>query len=226
MSGSGVSAGSPVMFGLLGDNSGRVYGGQRTACVRLPDVAIFMEIEQKVSRMRRITLISFVLAASAALVGSMALPASADTSSTTATTVTVTGGGLAITAPASASLSGAAPGATATANLTGVRVADTRAGTVGWTASVLSSDLTGTITGAAAIPATAAMYTPTGLATVTGIAVVTPTIQTNLSTAKPVQTASAVVGNNSATWSAALSVAVPGAALADTYSGTLTHSVL
>lgn len=176
--------------------------------------------------MRRITRTSFVLAASAALVASAALPASADTSSTTATTVTVTGGGLAITAPASAALSNAAPGATATANLTGVRVSDTRAGTVGWTASVLSSDFTGTITGAAAIPATAASYTPNSLTVVTGIAVVIPAIQTNLSTAKPVQTASAVVGNNTATWDAALSVVVPGGALADTYSGTLTHSVL
>lgn len=175
--------------------------------------------------MRRITRTSFVLAASAALLATIALPASADTSSKTDTTVTVTGGGLAITAPASAALSDAAPGATATANLTGVRVSDTRAGIVGWTTSVLSSDFTGNETGAA-IPATAASYTPSGLATVTGIAVVVPTIQTNLSSAKAVQTASAVVGNNTATWSATLSVVVPGGALADTYSGTLTHSVL
>ena len=176
--------------------------------------------------MRRITRVSSVLAASVVLVGSMALPASADTSSATATTVTVTGGGLAIAAPANATLSDAAPGATATATLTGVRVTDTRAGKVGWTASVVSSDFTGTIAGAAAIPATAATYTPSGVAAVTGVVVVTPTTQTNLSTAKPVQTASAVVGNNTATWSAALSVAVPMGALADTYSGTLTHSVL
>jgi hypothetical protein len=193
--------------------------------MRLPDFSLSMELQAKVSRMRRITRISFVVAASAVLVGSLALPASAATSSDTATTVTVTGGGLAITAPAGATLSDAAPGATATANLASVRVSDTRAGTVGWTASVVSTDFTGTITGAAAIPAAAATYTP-GVATVTGIAVVAPAIQSDLSTAKAVQTAAAVVGNNTATWGAALSVVVPGSALADTYSGTLTHSVL
>lgn len=169
---------------------------------------------------------SFVVAGSVVLVGAMALPAGAAPSSDTASTVTVTGGGLAITAPATASLGSAAPGATATANLAGVQVSDTRAGTIGWTAAVISTDLTGTISGAATIPAAAARYTPSGVATVTGIAVVTPTTQSNLTTAKAVQTATAVVGNNTATWSAALSVVIPGGALADTYSGTLTHSVL
>lgn len=175
--------------------------------------------------MRKLTRVSFVVAASAVLVGAVALPVAAAPSSDTTTTLTVTGGGLAITAPAGAALLDAAPGGTATANLTGVQVSDTRAGTVGWTTSVLATNLTGTISGAAAIPASAAIYTPS-LATVTGIAVVTPTTRSDLSTAKAVQTASAVVGNNTATWGAALSVVVPGDAMADTYSGTLTHSVL
>lgn len=175
--------------------------------------------------MRKVNRISHVVAASVLLVGSTALPASAATSSGTVTTVTVTGGGLAITAPVGAVLSDAAPGGTAAANLTGVQVADTRAGIIGWSTSVVSTDFARTTPAAASIPAAAVSYTP-GLATVTGIAVVVPTLQTDLSTGKAVQTASAVVGNNTATWAATLSVAVPQGALAGTYSGTLTHSVL
>lgn len=176
--------------------------------------------------MRRASCIAIVVSVLAVLVGLVAPPVSAATSSGTAATVTVTGGGLSITAPTNAVLSDAAPGQTATVNLSGVQVADTRAGTAGWAASVSSTDFTGTISGAASIPASATSYTPTGTATVTGTAVVTPTARSNLSTAKTVQTATAVVGNNTATWGATFSIAIPGGALADSYAGTLVHSVL
>jgi hypothetical protein len=40
-----------------------------------------------------------------------------------------------------------------------------------------------------------------------------------------VQTASAVSGNNTAQWGASVSVAAPAAALADSYTATIVHSV-
>lgn len=176
--------------------------------------------------MHRISSLFLVIAITAVLVASTAMPTSAATSSDTATTVVVTGGGLSIAAPATAALSDAAPSATATANIAGMQVTDTRAGTIGWSATVRSTDFTPTVGGAGTIPATAAAYIPAGMASVTGLAVVTPTIQSDLSTAKTVQTATMVVGNNAATWTAALQLAIPSNAVAGTYSGTLTHSVL
>lgn len=169
---------------------------------------------------------SSVVAVSAALICSVALPATAADSATTTATVTVNGGGLAISAPGAAGLGSVAPGSTATVNLAGVEVSDTRAGTAGWVAQVASTDFVGSIVDNK-IPASAASYTP-ALATPTGVAVVTPSALPVALSATPqtVQTATLVVGNNGATWSAGLSLAVPGSALADTYKATLTHSVL
>lgn len=177
--------------------------------------------------MHRMSCVFLGAATTTALLIAIAVPSSAATSSdTTTTTVVVTGGGLSITAPGSAALSDASPSATATASLAGMQVTDTRAGITGWAATVRSTDFTPTVGGAGVIPATAAAYIPTGMASVTGVAVVTPASQSDLSTAKTVQTATMVVGNNSAVWAAALQVAVPSNAVAGTYSATLTHSVL
>lgn len=170
--------------------------------------------------------VSSIAAVSAALICSVSLPATAADSATTTATVTVTGGGLAISAPAAAGLGSVAPGATATVNLAGVQVSDTRAGMAGWVAQVASTDFVGGIANNE-IAASAASYTP-ALATPTGVVVVTPSaIPVTLSaTPQTVQTATVVVGNNGATWGAGLSLSVPGSALADTYTATLTHSVL
>ncbi|MFD5276345.1 hypothetical protein ACFWIX_02160 [Pseudarthrobacter sp. NPDC058362] len=176
--------------------------------------------------MDRISHLFLGVATTTVLVAAMAVPSSAATSSDTATTVVVTGGGLSITAPATAALSDAAPSSTATANIAGVQVTDTRAGTIGWSATVRSTDFTPSVGGAGSIPATAAAYIPSGMASVTGLAVVTPSSQSDLSTPKTVQTATMVVGNNAASWTAAFQVAIPSTAVAGTYSGTLTHSVL
>jgi hypothetical protein len=173
--------------------------------------------------MRSISRISLVAAASAVLVGSMALPASAATD-TTAATVEVEAGSLAISAPVGADLGAIIPGSSATAALTGVEVTDTRAGTADWTTTALLTNFVGTDPGNV-IPATAATYTPAA-AVPTGTVTVAPTTQTDLSTAKTVQAATGVVGNNSAIWNANLSVLAPTDALADTYTATLTHSVL
>lgn len=172
--------------------------------------------------MRSIARVSLVIAASAALVGSLALPASAvDTTAT----VEVPVGSLGISAPAGANLGLITPGLSASATLTDVEVIDNRAGTTGWAASVtLTNFVGGTPTNI--IPATAARYTPAA-AVPGGTVTLTPTTRIGLSTTpQAVQTASDVVGNNTATWAAELRVTAPTDALADTYTATLTHSVL
>lgn len=179
--------------------------------------------------MRSVTRFSLVLASSAVLVGSMALPASA---ADTTTTVEVPAGTIGYSSvPASASLGSTAPGTTATVSLAGVQITDNRAGTAGWTATVSMSPLNGAVqttpgTSDNVIPASAAAYTA-GTATVTGTATVAASAkQSNLSTAKDVQTATAVSGNNTATWTGSLEVAIPSNAIADTYTAVLTHSLL
>lgn len=170
--------------------------------------------------MRNLSRISLVVAVSAALVGSVALPA---TAADTGITVTVQGGGLAINAPGAAALGSIAPGANANVTLTGVAVTDTRAGTLGWQAQVIMTALT--VSGQT-IPASAATYTAAA-ATVNGTATVTPAAPVaDLTTAKTVQTATAVSGNNDATWNATLNIAVPAGALAGDYTATLTHSTI
>ncbi|WP_427174697.1 hypothetical protein [Arthrobacter sp. 92] len=171
--------------------------------------------------MRSISRVSLAAAASAALIASLALPASA---ADTTATVQVAAGSLGISAPASTALTALTPGGSASANLTGVNVTDSRAGTADWTANVSLTNFTGT-TPTNIIPATAATYTP-ATAGKTGTVTVVPTTQADLSTAKTVQSATAVVGNNTATWDAVLSVTAPSDALADTYTAVLTHSVL
>ncbi|MCU1532649.1 MAG: hypothetical protein JWO49_2220 [Arthrobacter sp.] len=91
---------------------------------------------------------------------------------------------------------------------------------------VASTDFVGVIANNK-IAASAAGYTP-ALTTPTGVVVVTPAaVPVSLSaTPQTVQTATVVVGNIGATWGAGLTLAVPGNALADTYTATLTHSVL
>lgn len=168
--------------------------------------------------MNKVTKGALAAAAAGALLGSMALPASA---ANTATTVTINGGSIAITAPTSAAFGSLNPGAIATLPLNEVQVRDSRAGITGWTATVSSTNFKSE---AREIPATNLSYTA-GIATVTGIAVVATTlVQVDLSTAKPVQIATAVVGNNTATWTGTLALTVPSDALAGDYTAVVTHS--
>lgn len=171
--------------------------------------------------MRSISRVSLVIAASAALVGSLALPASA---ADTTATVEVPAGLLTISAPANADLGTVAPGSLITAAVGNVAVSDLRAGEEGWNAQVSMTDFVGTNT-ATVIPAASATYTPAA-AVETGTSTVAPTPQTGLATAKTVQAATGVVGNNTAAWDADLSFTAPTDALADTYTATLTHSAL
>jgi len=174
--------------------------------------------------MRTISRVSLTAAVSAALVGSVALPATAAPTADSTVTVEVPVGTLSISAPATAALGTVTPGASASVGLAGVQITDDRAGVAGWSAQVALTDFVG-VNAANVIPATAATYTPEA-ATVTGTATVAETPASNLSTAKTVQTATAVSGNNTATWNASLSILAPAGALADTYTATLTHSSL
>ena len=176
--------------------------------------------------MRKITLAALALASSAALVGVTAVPAFAATDGTPVT-VTVAAGDLSISVPASKALTAALPGDTSTTVLDNTVVTDARAGEVGWAATVTLPVLTGTVTsGSATISTITATYaaataTPTGTATVTAATTIT-----DLTTAKNSQTATLVDGNNTATWAATLTVEMPDQVLADTYSGTMTQSVV
>lgn len=171
--------------------------------------------------MRSFSRVSLAVAASAVLVGSLALPASA---ADTTTTAVITAGSISISAPGAAALSALTPGGTAAATITGVQVADNRAGVEGWAASVVLSDFVGGTT-ADIIPASAASYVPSGLV-VDGTATVEAAPAADLSIPTTVQSATAVNGNNTATWNAVVDVDAPTDALADTYTATLTHSLL
>lgn len=176
--------------------------------------------------MRTISRVSLVVAVSAAIAGSVALPATAaPTAADTAVTVVVPSGDLTMSAPTTAGLGTVAPGSPASVTLTAVSVTDTRAGTLGWQAQVTMGDLVGGTNPAHIILASAATYTP-GVAAVNGTALVGETTATGLSTPTTVQEATGVSGNNDATWDASLSIQVPTDALADSYSATLTHSTL
>ena len=176
--------------------------------------------------MRKITLAALALASSAALVGVTAVPAFAATTDDTATTVTVEAGVLSITVPATAALSTVLPGENSTATLDATVVTDARAGIVNWTATVILPALTGDAVGSTeTIITTGATYLA-GTATLTGSPTLAgPTLKTDLSTAKTSQATTAVSGNNSASWTATLTVPIPAQVLADSYSGVMTQSV-
>lgn len=177
--------------------------------------------------MRKLTRASLALIGSTVLAASVAVPASA---ADTTTTVTVPSGTITINSPpATVALNSVLPGSTVTVTLTGIKVTDNRAGTTGWTATVISTVFEGEkkdVQGGSShsIAASYASYNA-GTAAVTGTATVTTTgKQTDLSTAKIVQTAGAVQGNNTATWSGALELAAPSDAIAGDYTAVVTHS--
>ena len=171
-----------------------------------------------------------------ALVGAMvgmivfALPAHA---AGTTTTFTLAAGSLSISAPASSDLGSGSTGAgTVSAQLGNVTVTDTRGALLGtWTASVSSTDFT---TGGATANETIVNGQVTywsGAATATsGTATFTPGQLTSanaqdLSAVRTAFSASAIVGNDSASWNPTVTINVPGAAVAGSYTGTITHSV-
>src|SRR5580692_10603065 len=157
----------------------------------------------------------------------------------TTVTFTVTVGALSLTAPDTVNLGAGAPGTTITGVLGGgaagpsVVVTDDRALlTASWIATASASSwTTGAATPAEVIPVTDVGYT-VGPITTTGTITATATNRPagtaagDLSgAAQAVVTGTAGVGDNTAGWDPAISVAVPASAVGGIYTGTLTQSV-
>jgi hypothetical protein len=183
------------------------------------------------------------VAASAATAGPAVLaysssPSAADPNTTV--TFTVTFGVLSLTAPTTVDLGAGAPGTTITGVLGGgivpgpsVIVTDNRALlAASWIATASATHwTTGVGSPAETIPVSDVGYavgpiTTTGTITATGTDLPAGTVLGDLSgAAQPVVTGTAGVGDNSAGWNPAISVAVPPSAVAGAYTGTLTQSV-
>jgi len=169
-----------------------------------------------------------VLLAAATVAAGLAPPASAGI---THVAVTVTVGALAITVPTPGvenpvnlgSLPGV-PGGVIEGSLGQVQVLDNRNSAAGasWVASVISTAFTppaGPTIGAANVGYVAGTITTQG--TVTTVA----NNPTNLVGVVPAVSASAITGNNSATWNPKIRVTVPGGMASGVYTGMITHSV-
>jgi len=150
----------------------------------------------------------------------------------TTTTFTVGATGtLSISAPLTANLSTIAgttvtPGGTLTAALGTVTVTDNLSlADTGWTAQVSSTDFT---TAGGTIPASDLAYRPGTIATLFGL--YTGLIGTNIAalsgTPQTAVTASGANGDNQASWDPTIIVSVPDTAVAGSYSGVITHSLL
>ena len=160
-------------------------------------------------------------AGATALVLGVALPASADD---TAATFTLTGGALTLSVAETAALTNEASGVAAniiTGTLGTVSVDDARGGSAGWTTSAVST----TFTGAGLSVSDGVAYT-NGTVTETGINTVAAVTGQSITTEASVATATAVSGNNSASWDPTLDVSMPAGALAGSYAGTVTTSLV
>jgi len=180
----------------------------------------------------RSKLTAFTLSAGLAVVGvaGLASPAHAALTSDTTTTFTLTGGLLAISGPGAKDLGSVSTsaGTTASVSLGNVTASDGR-GALGaaWTASVSSTDFkTGTLTANETIAKANAFY-QSNVATFTGVATLVPGQVTpaSLSGTLTAYSASATVGNNTATWNPTVNVTIPAQAVVGAYSGTITHSI-
>jgi hypothetical protein len=168
---------------------------------------------------------NLVAAAGIGLLLATALPASA---ADTTVTFAITSAGLTITAPGSVSIGSVAAGATSISGQIGpVTVTDARGAlNATWTATVTGTDFT---TGGGTTPETIGninvSYSPGSATSTTGNATFTPGAGGIINVPRTAFTATAIKGNNSATWNPTLTVTIPTAAVAGTYSGTVTQSV-
>jgi hypothetical protein len=176
-------------------------------------------------RTRPLLTSSAIAATAALLLLSVSSPAVADT---TSATITVTGGVLSISVPTDAGSLGSRVNTVAGGNISGplgqVQVNDARsaAAGAGWVASVISTAFTPSA--GPAIAASAVSYSA-GSITKVGTATYTANNPGNLTGVAPAVTATGITGDNSATWSPTITVAVPGGMAAGDYSATITHSV-
>lgn len=165
----------------------------------------------------------FLVAITAAgLVCATTMPASADD---TAVTFELTGGDLTLSVAASAALVDEASGVAAnviTGTLGVVTVTDARGGTADWAVSAGSSTFTGTgLSVSDGVEYTNGTVTETGINTVAAA-----TALEIMGDPGPVAEATAVSGNNTASWNPTLDVSMPAGALVGEYAGTVTTSLL
>ncbi|HEV7707015.1 MAG TPA: hypothetical protein VGP16_02360 [Asanoa sp.] len=176
---------------------------------------------------RRVTLAA-ALAAFASVVGFGAAPAVAAPSTVdTPITFAISAGGLTITAPTTTvNLGSGVSGGTVSGTIGPVQVNDARGLLVAaWTATVSSTAFhTGGGTPSETIGSDKATYTPGVFTIVTGLPVPLPGLPGTLASPRTAYTATAA-GVNAVSWNPTLSIALPAAAVAGTYSGTVTHSV-
>jgi hypothetical protein len=173
-----------------------------------------------------------LVALTAATAGSLVVVA-APADAAQGVTFSLTAGSLTVSDPANTSLGSAATGtATITAQLGHVTVTDSRGALNGtWTATVSSTDFTtGGATSSETISKANIDYWSGAATSSSGTAVLLPgqllvANKQALSASRTAFSASAVIGNNTAVWNPTVIVNVPSAAVAGTYSGTITHSV-
>ncbi|HEX2699177.1 MAG TPA: hypothetical protein VHM89_03105 [Acidimicrobiales bacterium] len=186
--------------------------------------------------MTRRTLATIALSTGLAVASAagLAIPARAAVTGDTTTTFTLSGGLLSITVPASKALGSVATGSasTAAAQLGTVAVGDARGTLLGtWTASVSSTAFTtGAATANETIANSNADYWSGAATATTGTGVFLPGQATalakvTLGSSRTAFSASALVGNNTASWNPTVNVNIPSAAVAGDYTGTITHSV-
>ncbi|MDQ1493235.1 MAG: hypothetical protein QOJ23_5749, partial [Actinomycetota bacterium] len=158
-----------------------------------------------------------VAVAAGMLVFGITLPAGAQT----AATITVTAGALSITVPVGAGSLGSRPNSVLGGPVNGplgeVQVNDARhaAAGAGWVASVISTAFTPP--SGPAIAASAVGYTA-GPITKIGTATYTANNPGDLTGVVAAVTATGITGDNSATWTPTITVAVPGGMAAGVYS--------
>ena len=116
-------------------------------------------------------------------------------------------------------------GGTISGTLGQVQVNDARSAAAGsgWVASVISTAFT-----PSAGPTIAASFVSYTAGTITKVGTATYTANNpgNLTCVSAAVTATGITGDNSATWTPTINVAVPGGTVATTYSAIITHSVV
>jgi hypothetical protein len=159
------------------------------------------------------------------LVAATALPASAGDSTVT---FSITTAGITISEPGSVNLGSVAAGTASVEGQIGpVTVTDLR-GTLGgsWNATVVGGDFTtGGGTPAETIPVSNETYYPGSATSTTGSGTFTPGVGGIINVPRSAFTGTELTGNNAVTWNPTFELTIPSAAVAGTYTGTVSQSV-
>lgn len=177
---------------------------------------------------RRPVSLAAALVATLGVVWGAPATAVADETALTSASVTLQGGGLSISAPVDAGNLGTQSNSVGAVTISGqlgqVQVTDSRGAPAGsgWTATAISTAFTqtaGPSVGAAAVGYTAGTITKVGTATYTA------NDPANLTGVSAVVTATAITGDNTASWNPTITVTFAAGREAGVYLGTITHSV-